>query len=285
MNNLTGLFDTVNEKVGDIANQVGQTPASWNSSVYSMIHSLSESVIVPIAGLILAFVMTLEFINIIIERNNLHDFEITNIYKWMFKTACSVIIVTNTWNIVMAVFDVAQNIVNSASGIIVSDTSLRFESLIPDLETQLEAMELGTLFGVWMQSFLVGICMHILTICIFLISFGRMLEIYVMTSVAPIPMANMLGRDSHMGQNYMKSLGALGLQAFLIIICVAIYAALVQNIAVTGIYHTQSGPAWDIQCSCASVCSRPAAWQSLSLVRIKRCNHSIRACTQKLRNV
>ena len=95
-------------------------------------------------------------------------------------------------------------------------------------------MELGTLFGVWMQSFLVGICMHILTICIFLISFGRMLEIYVMTSVAPIPMANMLGRDSHMGQNYMKSLGALGLQAFLIIICVAIYAALVQNIAVTG---------------------------------------------------
>ena len=143
MNNLTGLFDTVNEKVGDIANQVGQTPASWNSSVYSMIHSLSESVIVPIAGLILAFVMTLEFINIIIERNNLHDFEITNIYKWMFKTACSVIIVTNTWNIVMAVFDVAQNIVNDVSGIIVSDTSLRFESLIPDLEAQLEAMELG----------------------------------------------------------------------------------------------------------------------------------------------
>lgn len=234
MNNLTGLFDTVNEKVGDIANQVGQTPASWNSSIYSMIHSLSENVIVPIAGLIFAFVMTLEFINIIIERNNLHDFEITNIYKWMFKTACSVLIVTNTWNIVMAVFDVAQNIVNDASGIIVSDTSLRFESLIPDLEAQLEAMELGTLFGVWMQSFLVGICMHILTICIFLISFGRMLEIYVMTSVAPIPMANMLGRDSHMGQNYMKSLGALGLQAFLIIICVAIYAALVQNIAVTG---------------------------------------------------
>ena len=141
---------------------------------------------------------------------------------------------TSTAAIVMAVFDVAQNIVNDASGIIVSDTSLRFESLIPDLEAQLEAMELGTLFGVWMQSFLVGICMHILTICIFLISFGRMLEIYVMTSVAPIPMANMLGRDSHMGQNYMKSLGALGLQAFLIIICVAIYAALVQNIAVTG---------------------------------------------------
>ena len=178
MNNLTGLFDTVNEKVGDIANQVGQTPASWNSSVYSMIHSLSESVIVPIAGLILAFVMTLEFINIIIERNNLHDFEITNIYKWMFKTACSVIIVTNTWNIVMAVFDVAQNIVNDASGIIVSDTSLRFESLIPDLEAQLEAMELGTLFGVWMQSFLVGICIYA-CLCSVTHSFDTFASFYV----------------------------------------------------------------------------------------------------------
>ena len=232
MNNLTGLFDTVNEKVGDISHQVGQTPAAWNSSVYSMIHTLSENVIVPIAGLILAFIMTLEFIQIIIERNNLHDFEISNIYKWMFKTAT--LIVTNTWNIVMAVFDISQSIVSDASGIMVSDATLNFESLIPDLEARLEAMELGELFGIWMQSFLVGICMHILTICIFLISFGRMIEIYIVTSVAPIPMATMMNRESsHIGQNYLKSLGALGLQAFLIIICVAIYAALVQNIAVT----------------------------------------------------
>ena len=234
MNNLIGLFDTVNEKVGDISNQVGQTPAAWNSSVYSMIHTLSENVIVPIAGLILAFIMTLEFIQIIIERNNLHDFEISNIYKWMFKTACATLIVTNTWNIVMAVFDISQSIVSDASGIMVSDATLNFESLIPDLESHLEAMELGELFGIWMQSFLVGICMHVLTICIFLISFGRMIEIYLVTSIAPIPMATMMNRESsHIGQNYLKSLGALGLQAFLIIICVAIYAALVQNIAVT----------------------------------------------------
>jgi len=234
MNNLTGLFDTVNEKVSDISAQIGQTPVSWNSSVYRMIHTLSETVIVPIAGLILAFVMTLEFIRMIIDRNNLHDFDISNIYKWMFKTACAVLIVTNTWNIVMAVFDVSQNIVNQASGVVTADTSLNLESLIPDLRSRLEAMELGGLFGIWMQSFLVGICMHILTICIFLISFGRMIEIYLVTSVAPIPMATMMNREGgHMGQNYLKSLGALGLQAFLIIICVAIYAALVRNIAVT----------------------------------------------------
>ena len=234
VSNLTGLFDSVNDEVADIAAQVGQTPAAWNGSIYNMIRNLSVNVIVPIAGLILAFVMTLEFIQMIIDRNNLHDFDISNIYKWMFKTACAVLIVTNTWNIVMAVFDISQSIVSDASGIMVSDATLNFESLIPDLESRLEAMELGELFGIWMQSFLVGICMHVLTICIFLISFGRMIEIYVVTSVAPIPMATMMNREStHMGQNYLKSLGALGLQAFLIIICVAIYAALVQNIAVT----------------------------------------------------
>lgn len=234
MSNLTGLFDSVNEEVADIATQVGQTPAAWNGSIYTMIRTLSTNVIVPIAGLILAFVMTLEFIQMIIDRNNFHDFDISNIYKWMFKTACATLIVTNTWNIVMAVFDVSQSIVNDASGIIVGSTTLDFDSLIPDLESRLEALELGELLGLWIQSFLVGFCMKALSICIFIITFGRMIEIYLVTSVAPIPMATMMNRESgHMGQNYLKSLSALGLQAFLIIICVAIYAALVRNIAVT----------------------------------------------------
>ena len=234
MSNLTGLFDSVNEEVSDIAAQVGQTPAAWNGSIYTMIRNLSVNVIVPIAGLILAFVMTLEFIQMIIDRNNFHDFDISNIYKWMFKTACATLIVTNTWNIVMAVFDVSQSIVNDASGIIVGSTTLDFDTLIPDLQSRLEALELGELLGLWIQSFLVGFCMKALSICIFIITFGRMIEIYLVTSVAPIPMATMMNRESgHMGQNYLKSLGALGLQAFLIIICVAIYAALVRNITVT----------------------------------------------------
>lgn len=233
MNNLTGLFDSVNEEVADIAAQVGRTPAAWNSSIYSMIRSLSETVIVPIAGIILAFVMTIEFIQMIIERNNFHDFELANIFKWVFKTACAVLIVTNTWNIVMAVFDVSQSIVNNASGVIIGSTTLDFDRLIPDLQTRLEAMELGELLGLWIQSFLVGFCMKAMGICIFLITFGRMIEIYLVTSVAPIPMATMMNRESGgMGQNYLKSLGALGLQAFLILICVAIYAALIHNIVV-----------------------------------------------------
>ena len=159
MNNLTGLFDSVNEEVADIAAQVGRTPAAWNGSIYSMIRSLSETVIVPIAGIILAFVMTIEFIQMIIERNNFHDFELSNIFKWVFKTACAVLIVTNTWNIVMAVFDVSQSIVNNASGVIIGNTTLDFDRLIPDLQTRLEAMELGELLGLWIQSFLVGFCM------------------------------------------------------------------------------------------------------------------------------
>lgn len=234
MNNLTGLFDSVNERVSDIATQVGTTPATWNGSVYSMIRTLSDTVIVPIAGLILAFVMTLEFIQMITDRNSFHDFDISNIYRWMFKTACAVLIVTNTWNIVMAVFDIAQNLVNSASGVIISETSLNFEALIPNIEDKLNAMEVGELIGLWLQSAIVGICMWILTIAIFLITFGRMIDIYITTSVSPIPMAAMMSRDGgSIGQNYLKSLGALGLQAFLIIVCVGIYAALVQHIAVT----------------------------------------------------
>ena len=206
MDNLTGLFDQVNTKVGEIAGQVGQTPQAWNSSVYNMIRTLSDNVIVPIAGIVLAFVMTVEFIQLIIDRNNMHDFETFVFFKWIFKTACAVLIVTNTWNIVMAVFDVAQTTVNSAAGIIVADTAIQFDALIPDLEARLMAMDIGPLFGLWFQSLLAGICMWVLTICIFLITFGSM------------------------GQNYLRSLAALGLQAFLIIICVAIYAALVQNI-------------------------------------------------------
>lgn len=235
MSNLTGLFDSVNEEVSDIATRVGQTPAAWNSSIYMMIRTLSTNVIVPIAGLILAFVMTVEFIQMIIDRNNFHDFDLSNIYKWMFKTVCAVLIVTNTWNIVMGVLDVSQNVVNNASGVIIGQVTLDFDRLIPDLQSKLEALELGEILGLWIQSFLVGFCMKALSICIFIITFGRMIEIYLVTSVAPIPMATMMNRESgHMGQNYLKSLGALGLQAFLIIICVAIYAALVRNIAVSG---------------------------------------------------
>ncbi len=234
ISNLSGMFDSVNEKVGEIAGQVGTTPQAWNSTVYNMVRNLSETVILPIAGLILAFVMTLELIQIVTEKNNMHDVDTWMFFKWIFKTACAVLIVTNTWNIVMGIFEAAQSVVSSASGVIVSDASIDLASMLPNLEDRLMEMEIGPLFGLWFQSLFVGITMWALTICIFIIVFGRMIEIYLVTSLAPIPMATMTNREwGQMGQNYLRSLLALGFQAFLIIVCVAIYAALVRNIAVT----------------------------------------------------
>ena len=233
MDNLTGLFDSVNEKVSEIAGTVGQTPQGWNGGVFSMIQNLSENVVVPIAGIILAIVVTMELIQMLIDRNNMHDFDTFMIYKWIFKTFVSVTIVTNTWNIVMAVFDVAQNVVNNAAGIIISDTSLDLSSVVTNMEARLMDMEIGSLFGLWFQSMLVGMISWGLTISIFVIVYGRMIEIYLVTSIAPIPMATMANREwGQMGQNYLRSLFALGFQAFLIIICVAVYAVLVQTIAI-----------------------------------------------------
>ena len=234
MSNLSGMFDGVNDKVGEISTQVGMTPQAWNGSIFNMVQNLSENVIMPIAGVILAFVMTLELVQILMDKNNFHDVETVVFFKWVFKTACAILIVTNTWTIVMGIFDVAQGVVNQASGIIIGDTSIDLSSVMPDMEEQLMEMELGPLFGLWFQSLYVGITMWALTICIFIITYGRMLEIYLVTSVAPIPMAAMLGREwGGMGQNYLKSLFALGFQAFLIMVCVAIYAVLVQNISVS----------------------------------------------------
>lgn len=233
LDNLSGMFDNVNQKVGEIAGQVGSTPQAWNSGVFNMVRNLSETVILPIAGVILAFVMTYELIQMVIDKNNMNDFDTWIFFKWIFKTFCAVLIVTNTWNIVMAVFDVAQTVVNGAAGVIIGNASIDITTVITDLEARLMEMELGPLFGLWFQSLFVGITMWALTICIFIIVYGRMIEIYLVTSVAPIPMATMANREcGQMGQNYFRSLMALGFQAFLIIVCVAIYAVLVQSIAV-----------------------------------------------------
>lgn len=234
MDNVNGLFDNVNSRVAGIAGQVGATPQGWNSGVYGMIRTLSDNVILPIAGVILAFVMTLELIQLITEKNNMHDVDTWMFFKWIFKTACAVLIVTNTWNIVMGVFDLAQSVVNSAAGVTVTQASLDISSIVTDLESRLMDMELGPLFGLWFQTLFVGVCMWALSICIFIVVYGRMVEIYLVTSVAPVPMATMMNREwGQTGQNYLRSLLALGFQAFMILVCVAIYAALIGNITVS----------------------------------------------------
>lgn len=233
VSNLSGLFDSINTRVADVASTVGKTPQAWNGSIFNMIRSLSENVVVPIAGIILTFVMCLELIQLLIDRNNMHDFDTFIFVKWIIKTFAAVLIVTNTWNIVMGVFDVAQHVVSQAAGVIIGETALDVASLLGDMEASLMEMDVGPLFGLWFQSSLMGIIAWVLSICIFIIVYGRMIEIYMVTSVAPIPMATMVNREwGQMGQNYLRSLFAMGFQAFLIMVCVGIYAVLVQNISV-----------------------------------------------------
>ena len=233
--NLSGMFNTVNTKVGEIAGEVGQTPLSWNSGVYSMIRNISETVIVPIAGVILTFVMCYELIQLVTEKNNMHDVDGWMFFKWIFKTFCAVMIVTNTWNIVMGIFDVGQSVVNRSAGVIIGDTALDVNAVIGNIEARLETLGTGELFGLWFQSIFVGLTMNSLSICIMLVIYGRMIEVYLTTSVGPIPLATMTNRDwGHTGQNYLKSLFALSFQAFLIMVCVGIYSVLVRNIGTTG---------------------------------------------------
>ena len=232
MGNLQGLFDNVNQQVSGIAGQVGATPQAWNSSIYGMIRSLSDNIILPIAGVILAIVMTLELLQLVLEKNNMQNFETWVFFKWIFKTFCAVLIVTNTWDIIMGIFGAAQSVVGGAAGLISADTAIEMTQVMGDLEARLREMEIGPLLGLWFQTLFVGVTLQALSICIFVIVYGRMVEIYVVTSLAPIPMATMMNHSwGQMGQNYLRSLFALGFQAFLIIVCVAIYAVLVQNIA------------------------------------------------------
>ena len=235
ISNLSGLFDSINTRVADVASTVGKTPQAWNGSIFNMIRNLSENVVVPIAGIILTFVVCLELIQLLIDRNNMHDFDTFIFFKWIIKTFAAVTIVTNTWNIVMGVFDLAQHVVNEAAGVIIGDTALDIASLMTNMEAELNAMDIGPLFGLWFQSSLMGIIAWALSICIFIIVYGRMIEIYMVTSIAPIPMATMANREwGQMGQNYLRSLFALGFQAFLIMVCVGIYAVLIKSISIGG---------------------------------------------------
>ncbi len=234
MGNFTGLFDGVNAQVGSVASQVGTSPAAWSPGVFSLIRQLSETVVLPIAGMILTFVMCYELINMIIDKNNLHDMDSWIFFKWFFKTAVAVMILSNVFNIVLAVFDISQSVVNSAAGVIGNSTAVN-PGMLNNLRTTLEGMGVGPLLGLWLQSFIVQLATVILNIIIFIIVYGRMIEIYLLTSLAPIPFATLGNREiGHIGQGYIKSLLAVAFQGFLILVCIAIYAVLVQSIATTG---------------------------------------------------
>jgi len=234
MGNLGGLFDNVNAQVGEIAANVGMTPGDFNPGVFALIRTISETVVLPVAGILLTFVMTWELIQLIIDRNNLHEIDTWIFFKWVFKTMIAVLILSNTFNIVMGIFDVAQSVINDAAGVIVGSTNIP-PDLMATFRDELMLMDMGALLGLFMQSFFIGIIIIALNIVVFIIVYGRMIEIYILTSLAPLPMATLTSREmGSMGQNYMKSLLAVGFQGLLIMVCVAIYAVLVQSIVTSG---------------------------------------------------
>ena len=231
MGNLSGMFDSVNQQVGQIAGDVGTTPVNFSPAVFSMIRNISESVILPIAGMVLTFIACYELIQMLIEHNNLANFETWTFFKWVFKTFLAVTLISNTFNITMAVFDVAQQVISRSGGLISGSTSVS-DATLTAMQATLEGMDLGPLLGLYLQTFVVQVTMLALSAIIFVIVYGGMVEIYLMVSLAPIPFATFGNHEqSHTGQNYLRSLFALGFQGFLIMICVGIYAVLIQNLS------------------------------------------------------
>ena len=237
--NLTNMFTDVNDKVGTIATEVGKTPASWDANIYQMIRGLSENVIVPIAGIIITFVLCYELISMITEKNNLHDMDTWMFFKWFFKAAVAIYLVTNTFDIVMAVFDIGQNVVAGAAGVINGSTSIDIDATLAEMRTSMEAMGIGELLALSIETLLISLCLKIMSILITVILYGRMIEIYCTVSIAPIPVATMSNREwGSIGNNYLKALFALAFQGFLIMICVGIYAVLINNMIIAANIHS-----------------------------------------------
>lgn len=233
MDNISNTFQSVNDQVGAIATEVGTTPASFSPAIYNMITTISENVIMPIAGLILTFIACYELIQLVISHNNLANFETWIFWKWIFKTFVAVMLITNTMNITMAVFDVAQHVITESGGIIADSTAID-DSTLATMESTLMTMDIGSLLSIFLQSFVVQFLIYILSALIFVIVYARMIEIYLMVSLAPIPFATFGNKEQSMiGQNYLRSLFALGFQGFLIMVCVGIYAVLIQTVAFT----------------------------------------------------
>lgn len=237
--NLTNMFTDVNEKTSEIATQVGQTPQGWNSSIFSMIQNLSDSVIVPIAGIIITYILCYELISMLMEKNNMQEIDTWMFFKYFIKMWIAVYLVSNTFTITMAVFDVGQSVVNSAAGSISSQTAINIDSMVSAMDSAMETMEIGELVVLALETLIVSFCLKIMSVLITVILYGRMIEIYLYTSVAPIPFATMTNREwGQMGTNYFRGLFALAFQAFLMMVCVGIYAVLVSTITISSNMHS-----------------------------------------------
>ena len=233
MDNLTSTFNNLNSKLGEVTSNLAQSPADFQPSVFNLIKTLSENVIMPIAGIILTFIACYELIQLVIAHNNLANFETWIFFKWVFKTFVAVELITHTFDITMAIFDVAQHVISQSGGIIANSTTVDASDLA-NMQTTLEGMDLGLLFAIFLQTFVVQFLFNILAMIIYVIVVGRMIEIYLYVSMAPIPFATFGNKEQSMvGQNYLRSLFALGFQGFLIMVCVGIYAVMIRDVAFT----------------------------------------------------
>ena len=240
MTNLEGMFTDVNTKVGGIAGEVAKTPSTWNSSIFNIVRQLSNTVIIPIAGIVISYVLIYELISMIIDKNNMHDFDTGMFFRYLFKACIAVMLLSKTSDIVMAIFDVGGYMVNRASAVITGGTSINVGATIQNLFTsQLSTMTIGELMSLGMESMVVSFCMKIMSVLITVVLAGRMIEIYLFVSVAPIPFATMTNREwGNIGSNYLKGIIALAFQGFFIMVCVAVYSALVASVAVSNNLHS-----------------------------------------------
>ena len=238
--NLTAMFTDVNTKVGTIAGEVSKTPSTWNSGIFRMVEGLSESVIIPIAGMIITFVLCYELISMVTDKNNMHEFDTSLFFRYLFKAAIAVWILGNTFDITMAVFDVAATAVRRAGDYITGSTSLEVEDALKHMfETNIDSMGVGELIGLGLETMIVSFGMKIMSVLITVILYGRMVEIYLYISVSPIPFATWTNREwGSIGSNYFKGLFAVAFQGFFIMVCVAIYAVLISAVAVAGDIHS-----------------------------------------------
>ena len=240
MSNLEGMFTDVNDKVGTIAGEVSMTPATWNAGIFTMIQSLSDTVIIPIAGIIITYVLCYELISMVVDKNSLHDYDVGLFIKYIFKACIAVMMLSKTADIVLAVFDVGSHMVSEAGAAISADTEINVGTTIQDMfSAQLSTMTIGELIGLGIETMFCTFCMKIMSVLITVILYGRMIEIYLYVSVAPVPFATLTNREwGTIGTNYIKGCVALAFQGFFIMVCVGIYAVLISTISVSTDLHS-----------------------------------------------
>ena len=234
--NLSAMLVDINDKVSTVAGEVGKTPSSWNSEVFTFIKSINTNVVLPIAAIILTAILCIELIQVVMRKNSMHDTDTFEFFKYIIKMWIAVWLVSHAFDFSMAVFDVAQSMIGKAAGVVGTSANItpgNFDAMVEALKTK----ELGTLIGIALETGLVKLSLTILSILITVILYGRMIEIYIYCSVAAIPFSTMGNKEwSNIGTNYIKTLFALGLQGLFILIFFGIYAVLVKTVNFTDIH-------------------------------------------------